>query len=120
MNAKQLSEMARRLMMDNMASSHLEQYMIAHVNVLITELFFENNALRNARHKGPLLEIPIISDDDEEIIYEPEMLYNVMPKGLAARYLQDEDDRSKYTMLQTEYINARTQIMPVVFEAHVL
>ena len=31
-----------------------------------------------------------------------------MPKGLAARFLQDEDDRSRYTMMQTEYMNARS------------
>lgn len=119
MNAKELSSMARHLMQDNMSSKNIDQYYITDINVLLTELFHENNALRLVRGKDKLAQIPIVSLPTDEIVYEPEMLYNVMPKGLAARYFIDEDDRSKYTIYQTEYINARTQVMPVVFEGHV-
>lgn len=116
MNVKELSTMARSLMMDNLSSSHLDDYVLPHVNVLIAELFTENNQLRVRKNKSVLYSIPFVKSEDDELIYEDEMLYNVMPKGLAARYFQDEDDRSRYTMMQTEYMSARSQVMPVIFQ----
>ena len=115
MTGKELSMIARSLMMDNLSSTHLDEHVVPHINVLIAELFAENNHLRRFKDKDVLYDIPVITDLDEKLFYENEMLYNVMPKGLAARFLQDEDDRSRYTMLQTEYMNARSQVMPVVF-----
>lgn len=108
MKVKELITTARSLMMDNMSSTHLDVYAMTHVNVLIAELFEENNGLRSKRNKTRLYQIPIVKTEDDELIYEEEMLYNIMPKGLAARFLQDEDDRSRYTMMQTEYMNARS------------
>ena len=118
MNAKELYKLARHLMQDNMSAKHLDEYYITDINVLLAELFNENNALRIKANKGPLIDIPIVYTEEDIIMYEPQMVYNIMPKGLAARFLIDEDDRSKYTIYQTEYINARTQAMPVVFEDH--
>ena len=116
MTAKELYRMARHLMQDNMTSKNLDEYYITDINVLIAELFNENNALRVKAHKGPLVEIPIIKSADDEIMYEPQMVYNIMPKGLAARFFIDEDDRSKYTILQSEYMNARMMNLPVNHE----
>ena len=116
MTAKELYKMARHLMKDNMTSKHLDEYYITDINVLLTELFNENNALREKANKGPLLSVPVISSEDDQIMYEPQMVYNIMPKGLAARFFVDEDDRSKYTIYQTEYMNARMMNVPVNFE----
>ena len=115
MTVNELYQTARALMFDNLNSTNLDQYLLAHVNVLIAELFHENNQLRQFKNKANLYSIPIVTSEEDTLKYEEEMLYNVMPKGLAARFLQDEDDRSKYTMMQTEYMNARSSVMPAVF-----
>ena len=116
MKAKELYKMARHLMQDNMSSRHLDEYYITDINVLLTELFNENNALRLKAKKDVLNEVPIIVSDDDEITYEPQMVFNIMPKGLAARFFIDEDDRSKYTIYQTEYMNARMMNLPLTHE----
>ena len=116
MTVKELYQTARALMFDNLNSTNLDQYLLAHVNVLIAELFHDNNQLRDSKNKANLYTIPIVKSKDDVLIYEDELLYNVMPKGLAARFMQDEDDRSRYTMMQTEYMNARANVMPAVFE----
>ena len=116
MTAKELYTMARHLMQDNMSSKNMDEYYITDINVLLAELFNENNALRLRANKGPLLNIPIVHKETESIMYEPMMLYNILPKGLAARFFIDEDDRSKYTILQSDYMNARTMALPITLE----
>ena len=54
MKVKELITMARSLMMDNMSSTHLDVYAMTHVNVLIAELFEENNGLRLKKNKTRL------------------------------------------------------------------
>ena len=77
MKVKELITMARSLMMDNMSSTHLDVYAMTHVNVLIAELFEENNGLRSKKNKTRLYQIPIVKSEDDELIYEEEMLYNI-------------------------------------------
>ena len=115
MTAKELYTNTRMIMFDNLSSKKLDQYYLAGINVLLAELFAENNSLREGHNKEPLLEIPQVSDGQDELNYEPEMLYMVMPKGLAAHFYVDEDDRSKYTLMKTEYMNARAQVSPIVY-----
>lgn len=102
-------------MFDKPTSKAYDSYYLNHLNVILAELFAENNALREVAGKDALKEIPQITNENDDVDYEPQMLLNVIPKGLAAQLMID-DDPSKYSVYATAYTNARSAIMPVQFE----
>ena len=65
------------------------------------------------------MKIPFVNNAESVIPYEDIMLRSIMPRGLAARFYIDEEDRSKYTIMQNEYMNARMQAKPALFEEYV-
>ena len=115
MTAKELYEKVKKQMFEKPSSKDYDNYYMDHINTVMVQLFDENNALRKSAGKEELTEIPFVSSPEDEIPYEDKMLSYVMPKGIAAQFFID-DDLSKYSIYQTDYINARSQVMPVIIE----
>lgn len=115
MTAREIYVKTKSQMFDKPTSKAYDSYYLNHLNVILAELFAENNALREKAGKEPLEEIFQVSNENDEIDYEPQMVLNIIPKGLAAQLMID-DDPSKYSVYVTAYNNARSAIMPVQFE----
>ena len=81
-------------------------------NKVLAETFNENNMLRMFKGYAPFLDgvkahqLDPNGGLEQEIDYEDEYLYDVIPKGIDANLLLD-DDLSKMSIYQTEYNNAR-------------
>jgi hypothetical protein len=80
------------------------------------EVYEENNMRRMFHDKVPFIDGPVahqVSSMNDELDYEEEYLYDVIPKGIDAHFLMD-DDLSKMSIMQTEYNNARVENQCVV------
>lgn len=93
-------------MFEKPSSTIYDNYFIGNCNRVLAELFNENNLLRVFKGKPELEEIPLIYEMTDEIEYENEYVYDVIPKGIAAYFLID-DDLQKYGIYSTDYNNAR-------------
>jgi len=99
-------------MFEKPSSTIYDNYIIEITNKVLAELFEENNMCRMFNGKAPFTSIKkhlIPSDADintYEIDYEEEYQYDVIPKGIDANFLMD-DDLAKMSIYQTEYNNAR-------------
>lgn len=106
MKARDLYSYVKTIMFEKPSSTIYDNYFIGNCNRVIAELFNENNMLRVFKGYAPLEEMPLIYEMDDEIEYESEYVYDVMPKGIAAYFLID-DDLQKYGIYATDYNNAR-------------
>ena len=103
---EQLYTHTKQLMFEKPSSQIYDDYLIGNLNRLLVELFNENNFCRMFKGKTPLEEPQQVGDRTAELIYEDEYVLNVLPLGLAARFLID-DDLQKYSIFSTDYNNAR-------------
>ena len=96
-------------MFEKKSSTIYNDYIIEITNKVIAELYEENNILRMFKGKVPFIDgiaAHTVSSLNDELDYEEEMQYDVMPKGITANFLMD-DDLNKMSLYQTEYNNAR-------------
>lgn len=100
-------------MFEKPSSTIYDNYFIDNCNRVLAELFDENNMSRLFRGKSELMYIPQITDMTDEIEYEDEYMYDVIPKGIAAYFLID-DDLQKYGIYNTDYQNARIKYAKLV------
>ena len=107
MTVQELYDLTKQLMFEKPSSQIYDDYLVGNLNRLLVELFNENNSCRIFKGKKPL-EAPqqVGNDRQTELIYEDEYVLNVLPLGLAARFLID-DDLQKYSIFSTDYNNAR-------------
>jgi len=110
MTVKELYELAKSMMFEKKTSKDYDNYYIPWINVLLVDNFSLNNHLRIKHNKEALTEVPLISEDTDEIEYEIEMCYEVLPYGLAAKFFID-DDLSKYDIFNTDYENRQSKYM---------
>ena len=85
-------------------------------NKVLAEIYEENNMLRMFKGKLPFIDGVLahqvssltdeLSDVEGGLGYEDEYLLDVIPKGIDANFLID-DDLGKMSIYQTEYNNAR-------------
>ena len=90
-------------------SNIYDDYIIEITNKVLAELYEENNMLRMFKGKAPFqngISKHLVTSMDSQIDYEDEYQYDVIPKGIDANFLMD-DDLSKMSIYQTEYNNAR-------------
>lgn len=96
-------------MFEKNTSNIYEPYILEIINKVLAELYEENNMLRMFKGYAPFTDgvaYHQLSDLSDEIDYEDEYQYDVIPKGVDANLLMD-DDLSKMSIYQTEYNNAR-------------
>ena len=95
------------------SSTIYDQFLISNLNRVLNECFKENNMERMFNGKPPLKEVPYVVDRTDEVIYEDVYLNNIIPIGLAAYFLID-DDLNKYSIYITDYNNARIKNQKIV------
>lgn len=115
MKVQEIYDITKSLMFEKPSSTIYDNYVVPNLNRVLRELFEENNHCRIFNHKAPLTEVPYVTDFNSEVDYEDEYLNNVIPLGLASRFLID-DDLSKYSLFNTDYTNARTIAQKVVVD----
>lgn len=113
MTVQELYDIAKNIMYEKPSSTIYDDYVIHNVNRVLADLFRQNNALRMYNDMAPLDAVPFVSQLTDEIQYEDEYAYEVMPLGLAAYFLID-DDLAKYDIYYTDYQNAQVMRMRIV------
>lgn len=96
-------------MFEKSGSTIFNNYIVEITNKVLAETYEENNMCRMFNGKLPFVDGLAkhqVSNLDDELDYEDEYLYDVIPKGVDANFLMD-DDLNKMSILQTEYNNAR-------------
>ena len=109
MTVQEMYKKTKAWMYEKPTSTIYDNYIIEICNKVLAELYEENNMCRMFKGKAPFFDgIPAhqVSEMSDEIDYEDEYLYDVIPKGIDANFLMD-DDLSKMSIYQTEYNNAR-------------
>lgn len=114
MTLQEMYSKTKAWMFEKPSSTIYDNYIIEIANKVLAETFEENNMCRMFKGKLPFLDmkehqIPSGADRNTyELDYEDEYLYDVIPKGIDANFLMD-DDLSKMSIYQTEYNNARVE-----------
>lgn len=96
-------------MFEKPSSTIYDDNIVEITNKILAETYEENNMLRMFKGKLPFIDGVAnhqVSSLTDEIDYEDEYLLDVIPKGIDANFLMD-DDLSKMSIYQTEYNNAR-------------
>ena len=110
MTVRELYELAKSMMFEKPSSTDYDNYYIPWINVLLSENFELNNHLRAKHGEDALESVPFVTADTDEIKYEREMCYEILPFGLAQNFFID-DDLSKYDIFHTYYENAMSKYM---------
>ena len=109
MTVQEMYTKTKAWMFEKPSSTIYNNYIIEITNKVLAELYEENNMLRMFKGMAPFqdgISNHLVHEMDDEIDYEEEYLYDVIPKGIDANFLMD-DDLSKMSIYQTEYNNAR-------------
>ena len=112
MTVEEMYKKTKAWMFEKPTSTIYDKYIIEITNKVLAEVFEENNALRMFKGYAPFMDgvgahqLDPDGDLAQEIDYEDEYVYDVIPKGIDANFLMD-DDLSKMSIYQTEYNNAR-------------
>lgn len=96
-------------MFEKVSSNIYDNYIVEICNKVLAETYEENNMCRMFYGKLPFVDgvgAHQVSSMDDVLDYEEEYLLDVIPKGIDANFLMD-DDLSKMSIYQTEYNNAR-------------
>lgn len=101
------------LMFEKSSSKDYTNYYMNNINQLLAETFEANNTLRLSSGKESLTEMPVVQADTDVLTYEPLMVNEVLPTGLAAKFFVD-DDLSKYSIFNTRFQNQLFEIQKAV------
>lgn len=96
-------------MFEKVSSNIYDNYIVEICNKVLAELYEENNMCRMFNGKLPFVDgvqAHQVSKLSDELDYEEEYQYDVIPKGIDGYFLMD-DDLQKMSIMQTEYNNAR-------------
>lgn len=116
MTVQEMYEKTKLWIYEKPSSKIYDNYIIPITNKVLAELYEENNMLRMFKGMAPFqdgISYHQVSSMTDEIDYEDEYVYDVIPKGIDANFLLD-DDLSKMSIYQTEYNNARVMHQVVV------
>ncbi len=111
MTVQEMYQKTKAWMFEKPSSTIYDNYIIEITNKVLAELYDENNMLRMFKGMAPFqdgIKYHQVSSMTDEIDYEEEYQYDVIPKGIDSNFLMD-DDLSKMSILQTEYNNARVE-----------
>lgn len=111
MTLQEMYSKTKAWMFEKPSSTVYDNYIIEIANKVLAETFDENNMARMFHGKLPFIDgmsAHQVSNMSDEIDYEEEYLLDVIPKGIDANFLMD-DDLSKMSIYQTEYNNARVE-----------
>lgn len=109
MTLQELYSKTKAWMFEKPSSTIYDNYIVEIANKVLAETYEENNMCRMFKGKLPFIDGILahqVSNITDELDYEDEYLLDVIPKGIDANFLMD-DDLSKMSIYQTEYNNAR-------------
>lgn len=109
MTLQELYQKTKAWMFEKPSSTIYDNYIVEIANKVLAETYEENNMCRMFKGKVPFIDgitAHQVSSITDELDYEEEYLLDVIPKGIDANFLMD-DDLSKMSIYQTEYNNAR-------------
>ena len=109
MTVSEIYAKTKAWMFEKPSSTIYNNYIIEICNKVLAETYEENNMCRMFKGKVPFIDgiaAHQVKNLNDELDYEEEYLYDVIPKGIDANFLMD-DDLSKMSIYQTEYNNAR-------------
>lgn len=106
MLVSKIYSLTKGLLFEKPSSSIYDNYLVDNLNLVLNELFNENNMERMFNGKAPLDSVPYITGLDDDVDYEDVYLNNIIPLGLATYFLID-DDLNKYNLYNVRYQNAR-------------
>jgi hypothetical protein len=109
MTLQELYSKTKAWMFEKPSSTIYDNYIVEIANKVLAETYEENNMCRMFNGKLPFIDgisAHQVSNITDELDYEEEYLLDVIPKGIDANFLMD-DDLSKMSIYQTEYNNAR-------------
>lgn len=104
MKVSELYKNTKAMFFEKPSSTIYDNYLIPNLNRVIVECFDYNNMERMFRGKKPLDSIPLVTSVNDELVYEDIYINHIMPIGLSAYFLID-DDLSKYSIYITDYKN---------------
>lgn len=110
MTVNELYELTKGLMFEKSNSVDFDDNYIPWTNMLLSENFDINNSIRISKGLNPLVERPRVTSGSDELTYEDEMLYEILPYGLA-KYLFIDDDHEDVNIFDTHYFNSRQRYM---------
>lgn len=113
MKAKEIYDIAKKVMFEKSSSKDYDFYYLENLNILLIDNFQLNNDLRVSRNLEPLKDIPRLVKNEDDVPYENDLCINVLTRGLAANLFVD-DDMSKYNKFYVDYMNAQTRIAPLI------
>ena len=85
------------------------------LNRLLAENFDNNNALRLMAGKDELTEIPMITNFNEVVDYEPRMTRQILIYGVAG-YIYSDDDKGMGTEYKNKYEFERQRVLASMYE----
>ena len=109
MTLQELYSKTKAWMFEKPSSTIYDNYIVEIANKVLAETYEENNMMRMFKGKLPFIDGVVnhqVTNITDELDYEDEYLLDVIPKGIDANFLMD-DDLSKMSIYQTEYNNAR-------------
>ena len=109
MTLQELYSKTKAWMFEKPSSTIYDNYIVEIANKVLAETYEENNMMRKKKRKLPFIDGVAghqVTNITDELDYEDEYLLDVIPKGIDANFLMD-DDLSKMSIYQTEYNNAR-------------
>lgn len=105
----EIYQKSKRWIFEKPSSNIYDNYIIEITNKVLAELYEENNMCRMFYGKLPFVDgvaAHQVTSLSDEIDYEDEYVLDVIPKGIDANFLMD-DDMSKMSKYDVEYNNAR-------------
>ena len=116
MTVQEMYKKTKAWMFEKASSKIYDDSILEITNKVLAEVYEENNMLRMFKGMAPFMDgirYHQVSSMDDEIDYEDEYQYEVIPKGIDANLLMD-DDLTKMSIYQTEYNNARVAHQVIV------
>lgn len=109
MKVKEIYAKTKAWMFEKPSSNIYDNYIVEICNKVLAETYEDNNMCRMFKGKLPFIDgvsAHQVTSIEDELDYEEEYLLNVIPKGIDANFLMD-DDLAKMSLYQTEYNNAK-------------
>ena len=116
MTVNDIYQKAKLWMFEKPSSNIYDNYAVEICNKVLAELYDENNMARMFKGKLPFIDGVVahqVSNFTDEIDYEDEYQYDVIPKGMESYFFMD-DDLQKKSILDVEYNNARVKYQRLV------
>ncbi len=114
MTAKEIYENALALSISRTDDEDdMEYYAVRIINILLAEIFLNNNQIRIKKGKSPLMSPVKIKSTDDEIDYENE-LYAPICYALASKLLQAQEETTLAAVYNNQYVTLLEFVTPAV------